>query len=146
MTEMYINGEDAFSTYGVRMSKDFIQTLDAPKKFKDDIENESPLESGKRIIPSREFASADVTLTFNVYGNSASDMVEKKDAFLAFLYTRRVTIYIPSYSDYHFRLLYTGDNASYKRGNYVCSIVAKFKEPNPTDRGDNPKDGSLFAI
>lgn len=48
--DLFINGKDAWSTWGVRMGDSFLDAIDGFNQMKDYIEDESRLEHGKRII------------------------------------------------------------------------------------------------
>ena len=50
--ELYINGKDAWVTWGVNMGDGFLDALDAPLQMKEYIDNERRLEQGKRMITS----------------------------------------------------------------------------------------------
>ena len=63
--ELFINDADAFQ-YGVSMGSGFIDTLKATLTFKDDIENNSAIEHGKRVVLTPYIDSRDISLTFVV--------------------------------------------------------------------------------
>lgn len=65
--ELYINGKDAWTTWGVNMGNGVMDALDAPLEMKAYIEDESRMENGKRVITgSQKVASRDVTLAFTI--------------------------------------------------------------------------------
>ena len=47
---LLINGENAYTTWGVRMGEGFLDVIGASASMKDFIENKSRLEHGKRVI------------------------------------------------------------------------------------------------
>ena len=52
--ELYINGNDAWTTWGVNMGDGFLDAIDAPLPMKDYIENSSRTEHGKRVNRQRK--------------------------------------------------------------------------------------------
>ena len=46
--DLFINGKDAWGTWGVRMGDGFLDAIDGFNEMKDYIEDESRLEHGKR--------------------------------------------------------------------------------------------------
>lgn len=77
--DLFINGKDAFSTFGVCMGDGFIDSIDAPAPTKDYIKNESRLENGTRIITDNsKIGSRSLTLSFTIEGKSEQDYKLKR--------------------------------------------------------------------
>lgn len=135
--ELIINGNDAWTQWGVNMGDGFIDTLDAPLPMKEYIENESRLEDGKRVLTANvKKDSREITLSFTIIGTSESDYRAKKKAFETELYNGALTILVPKVSSDVYHLIYTGKNISYGLSLDRCfgNFSAKFEEPNPADR------------
>ena len=82
MDELLINGENAYTTWGVRMGEGFLDVIGASAPMKDFIENKSRLEHGKRVIINNpKVDEREITLSFTIEGNSQSDYQSKKKAF-----------------------------------------------------------------
>ena len=141
--ELFINGADAFQ-YGVSMGSGFIDTLKATLTFKDDIENNSAIEHGKRVVLTPYIDSRDISLTFVVTGRNKADFEANENTFLDILYSRKLTIKIKGYPDYY-RLIYTGKSTSYAHASTSCKITAKFTEVNPKDRAEKTTN-DLFVV
>lgn len=144
MYKIVINGVDYTTNYGVRMGLGFRNSLLAPLAFKDDIENDSALEDGIRMVLTDKVASREITLTFYIGAKGERNATQNADAFVAELNKRKVVMKIDGVSTEIFRLVYTGKNVTYKRGNGQHTITAKFIEPNPANRGAESID-SLFG-
>ena len=100
MNELLINGENAYTTWGVRMGDGFLDVLGASSPMKEFIENKSRLEHGKRVIINNpKVDEREITLSFTIEGNSQSDYQSKKKAFFDELYKGKIC------------LLYTSDAA-----------------------------------
>lgn len=94
--DLYINGNDAWGMYRVAMGEGFIQTLLTPAGNKDFIENESRLENGKRVVFNNpKVASRDLTLTFNIHGDTQEEYMLNYKAFVAVLQQGKVVLRVP---------------------------------------------------
>lgn len=137
MADLLINGEDAYIRYGVRMGDGFLNALGNPLSMKENVENESRLEHGKRVllnnprVESREF-----NLEFTIQGISQADYSAKKRAFLALLYSGAINIKVPADSEYVYHLVYKGSSQTYgqSKSRRFCKMNLRFEEPNPMDR------------
>lgn len=135
--ELYINGKDAWTTWGVNMGDGFLDVLDAPLQMKEYIESESRLENGKHIdVANAKVASREITLQFTIKGSSETDYRVKKKAFQTELQAGNFTIEVPALGNEIFHLVYTGKSVSYglsfdRRFGYFSTKVL---EPNPADR------------
>lgn len=137
--ELFINGKDAWTEWGVNMGKDFIGAIDSFVPMKDYIENESRLEHGKRVLMLEpKVASRDLTLQFTIKGNSESDFRSKRKAFETELQTGTVNVKVPVLGDEVYKLIYLGKSVAYALNvsRTFCTVAAKFEEPNPMDRSD----------
>lgn len=135
--DLYINGKDAWTTWGVNMGEGFIDSIDAFAPMKAYIENESRLEHGKRVITANpRVASRDLTLHFTIMGSSEADFRAKRKAFEAELQKGKVDVRIPAIGGEIYHLIYTGKSVGYglNLARTFCSLSAKFEEPNPMDR------------
>ena len=135
--DLWINGKDAWTIWGVRMGDGFINTIDGFNEMKEYIENESRLEHGKRVITDNaKVASREMALQFTIEGDSESDFRAKKKAFQTELEKGSVTIQIPTLGDEMYKLVYLGRNISYalSADRCFCKVSSKFCEPNPMDR------------
>ena len=114
MDELLINGENAYTTWGVRMGEGFLDVIGASASMKDFIENKSRLEHGKRVIINNpKVDEREITLSFTIESNSQSDYQAKKKAFFDELYKGVVDIQIPANSSEVYHLIYTGKSVTY---------------------------------
>lgn len=135
--ELFINGKDAWATWGVNMGDGFLDAIDAPLQMKEYIENESRLEDGKRVITTNaKIASREITLGFTLTGTSEEDYRAKKKAFEAELRTGSFTVNIPALGSDVYHLLYTGKSISYglSLDRRLGHFTMKCEEPNPSNR------------
>ena len=138
MNELLINGENAYTTWGVRMGEGFLDVIGASSPMKEFIENKSRLEHGKRvIINDPKIDEREITLSFTIEGNSQSDYQAKKKAFFEELYKGVVDIQVPANSNEIYHLIYLGKSVAYAQSldQTFGKISAKFNEPNPSPEG-----------
>lgn len=137
--DLFINGKDAWVTWGVRMGDGFLDTIDGFNEMKDYIENESRLEHGKRVITDNaKVDSREFTLQFTIEGNSENDYRTKKKSFQAELEKGAVNIKVPTLGNEVYKLVYLGKSLSYGLSPDRCfgKVSGKFCEPNPMDRSE----------
>lgn len=137
MSDLLINTQDAYTTWGVRMGEGFLDVLGASSPMKEFIENKSRLEHGKRvIINDPKIDEREITLSFTIEGNSQSDYQAKKKAFFEELYKGVVDIQVPANSNEIYHLIYLGKSVAYAQSfdQTFGKISAKFSEPNPANR------------
>ena len=129
MNELLINGENAYTTWGVRMGEGFLDVIGASAPMKDFIENKSRLEHGKRVIINNpKVDEREITLSFTIEGNSQSDYQAKKKAFFDELYKGVVDIQVPANSNEIYHLIYLGKSVAYAQSlnRTFGKISAKF--------------------
>ena len=137
MSDLLINTQDAYTTWGVRMGEGFLDVLGASSPMKEFIENKSRLEHGKRvIINDPKIDEREITLSFTIEGNSQSNYQAKKKAFFEELYKGVVDIQVPANSNEIYHLIYLGKSVAYAQSldQTFGKISAKFNEPNPANR------------
>lgn len=137
MSDLLINTQDAYTTWGVRMGEGFLDVLGASSPMKEFIENKSRLEHGKRvIINDPKIDEREITLSFTIEGNPQSDYQAKKKAFFEELYKGVVDIQVPANSNEIYHLIYLGKSVAYAQSldHTFGKISAKFNEPNPANR------------
>ena len=130
-----INGNNGYQYYGVVMGRGFIDALEAPLALKEYIENDSRLKNGSQIIVNKKISKRNVTLSFNIHGNTYNEYMTNKRNFEQVLYDGNVDIQIIGRPEiYH--LIYTGKSVSYKHSynGRVGIVTFQFTEPNPADR------------
>ena len=135
--ELFINGKDAWTTWGVNMGDGFLDAIDAPLQMKEYIENESRLEDGKRVITSNaKIASREITLGFTITGTSEADYRTKKKSFETELRKGDFTVNTPDLGSEMYHLIYTGKSISYGLSINRCfgHFTMKCEEPNPANR------------
>ncbi len=131
-----INGKDAYITWGVRMDKDFLDSINSAASMKEYITNESRNENGVRISnPNPKIASKTITLNVTLQGDNRNDFRTKKDAFFNELYKGDISIKVPQDSEDVYHLKYQqGVSYGQNINRTFCKMALKFIEPNPANR------------
>lgn len=134
--DLYINGKDAYTTWGVNMGEGFLDAITAPVSLKSNIENDSRLEHGKRVIVVPKLSSREITLVFTLKGSSESDYKTKRKSFYDELYKGSLTIKVPDNGEETYHLVYLGKSTSFAQNikRNFCKMSIKFEETNPSNR------------
>ena len=135
--ELFINGKDAYTEWGVNMGDRFLDALGEKAGKKDYITNDNKLKDGVEycsFVPKA--AERQVTLTFTIRGDSRSDFISKKDAFFVELDKGDVTIQVPANDSKVYHLKFKDSTGTYAQNleRTFCKVGIKFVEPNPKNR------------
>ena len=133
-----INSEDAKATWGIVFDSSSISALMTPAGMKDNIESQSRLEDGKRVVTSPELAklnSRTLTLTFALCAKSEDDFFTKYDSFCAEIQkTGRIYITLSVRPEIVYKLIYKSCNQFTQFNNKLAKFSLRCEEPNPRDR------------
>lgn len=135
--ELYINGKDAWTSWGVRMGSGFLSSIDGFLSMKSYVENDSRLEHGKRMITDNaKVDSRELTLEFTITGSGEADYRAKRKAFQQELQKGAVAVKVTALGSDVYHLVYTGKSVSYaiSLNRSFGRVSAKFTEPNPMNR------------
>lgn len=140
----YVNGFAvcAWKQYGICMGDGFLTTLDEPVGNKEYISNNARGENGIRITsPTKpKKKERDIALVFTIEGETPAEMRSLKNLFFSMMDNQngQLILKVPELGDNVFRLYYTGNGADYSLSldRCFCKMALKFKEPDPTDRGE----------
>lgn len=138
--ELKINNYPVYDFFGVRMGDGFLDALTEPLSLKENIENESRLEHGKRVIVDEnpKYASREILLDFTITGNSPADFLTKKNGFLALMYKGKIKLEVPQVNTNVYNLIYRSKGTDYGMNaqRTFCHMMLKFEEPNPANRAE----------
>ena len=143
MPDLRINGKDAFAEWGVHMGEVFLDTLFAPPKLKDFIENQSRQIDGKVVLHGiPKLDARDLTLAFTIEGTDEADYWKKYMAFVEVLKAGLVVVDIPGFPSsgggaaHSFKLTYKSSQSyAMNAGRTFAKLSVKFNEANPADTG-----------
>jgi len=134
--ELYINGQDAFTTWGISLEDGAISNLMTPTATKDYVENQSRLEHGKRVtVIFTKMDSRELTLEMHLVAKTKDEFFQKYQKFCEdVLQNGIVNIKTTYQSDVVYKCLYKSCTqfGQYQFG--MAKFALKLTEPNPMDR------------
>ena len=137
--QLYINGSDAYTTYGVSLSDEGIATLMAPLTMKEDIVNESRLEHGtRRVSAGAKVAEREISLPVHLTAKTKSEYMTKYADFRAMLETGTVNISTAHESGVVYKCKYVSCTQFTQYLSGIAKLMLRLREPNPKDRSDSP--------
>lgn len=141
----------SLSSMGATLVSGAYSALLMPPALKDFVENDDPLKDGTDVIvPGADdeddtsvprVKERDVTLTFLIKGENATDFMAKYAAFVAQLHKGAIVLGVPDLGRY-FHLLFSSCT---QFNNYLlnaCKMAVKFREPNPCNNTNPYPDNS----
>ncbi|MGP1540029.1 hypothetical protein [Bacteroides pyogenes] len=136
MTELTINGKDAYQEWGVRMGEGFLDTLNGYYPLKEYITNNDRTQDGVQYFDAPKVNERSLTLNFTIEGSDKDDFTVKNRAFAEMMRKGDVTIQVPADSSDVYHLKYTGKSCTFARNveRTFAKIGLAFIEPNPTNR------------
>ena len=136
MTELIINGKDAYQEWGVRMGEGFLDTLNGYYPLKEYITNNDRTQDGVQYFGAPKVNERNLTLNFTIEGSDKDDFTVKNRAFAEMMRKGDVTIQVPADRPDVYHLKYTGKSCTFARNveRTFAKIGLAFIEPNPTNR------------
>lgn len=136
MTELIINGKDAYKEWGVRMGEVFLDTLNGYYPLKEYITNNDRTQDGVQYFGAPKVNERSLTLNFTIEGSDKDDFNVKNRAFAEMMRKGDVTIQVPADRPDVYHLKYTGKSCTFARNveRTFAKIGLAFVEPNPTNR------------
>lgn len=134
---LFINGNDAYTTYGVTLGSTALSTLMTPPPMKSYVENSSRLEHGKRVSYNNVYTDErTITLLLNLSAPDEDTFYARYKAFCDVLTGGEVDITTKYEEGVVYRVYYV----SCTQFTEYCMGVAQFSlkvcEPNCNDRAE----------
>lgn len=133
--ELFINGKDAYTEWGISMDASSLSALMTPAPNKELIENKSRLEHGKRVITSNpKKDERDLTLTINLTARNEVQFFDRYASFCEELETGVLNISTRYQPGIVYKTIYLSCSqfTQFVRG--IANFSLKLNEPNPKDR------------
>ena len=132
---LYINGNDAYTTWGISLSDTAMSALMTPPAPKDRITNESRLEHGRRVINDNpKKAAREVTLDMHMTAASSADFLTRYAAFCSVLADGQLNITTAYQPNVTYKMLYVSCTQYSEFLFKVAKFSLRLLEPNPNDR------------
>ena len=133
--ELFINGKDAYTEYGMSLEDGAISALLTPPSLKEFVENESRIENGKKIIVGYPVYDArDVSLAFHIVAPTKEAFFAKYQALCAVLQKGIVKIKTKYQADTVYKFVYNSCTQFSQYSFGIAKFTLKLTEANPADR------------
>ena len=133
--ELFINGKDAYTTWGISMDNTSLSVLMTPAPVKEYIENKSRLEHGKRvIISSVRLDERTLTLQFNLIASNQAQFFARYDSFCQELATGKLDIKTKYQPTIVYRTIYISCQQFSQFMQGIGKFTLKLNEYNPSNR------------
>lgn len=135
-SELYINGVDAYTSWGIILDSSSLSALMTPPENKEFLSNESPLKHGTEYLVPEQiyFKERELNLTLTIVAPSRSVFLARFDSFAAQLATGKLDISTKYQSGVTYKTIYKScrqfKEFNGKIGKFTLSLI----EPNPFDR------------
>ena len=136
--ELFINGKDAYSTWGISMDDTALSALMTPAPNKELIENKSRLEHGKRVVtanPKKD--ERNLTLQINLTAPDKDTFFARYDSFCSELDTGVLNIKTKHQSNVVYKTIYLSCSQFGQFMQGIGKSVLKLNEPNPNNRSSD---------
>lgn len=133
--ELYINGKDAYVTWGISMDETSLSALMTPAPNKALIENKSRLEHGKRVIASNpKKDERDLILQINITAPDKDTFFARYDSFCNELDSGVLDIKTKYQPATVYRTVYQSCQQFSQFMQGIGKFILKLNEPNPKNR------------
>ena len=133
--ELFINGKDAYTTWGISMDDTSLSALMTPAPNKDLVENKSRLEHGKRVItdnPKKD--ERNLTLQINLTAPDKDTFFRRYDSFCDEQETGVLEIKTKYQPTVVYKTIYQSCQQFSQFMQGIGKFVLKLNEPNPKNR------------
>lgn len=140
--QLYINGKDAYTTYGIIMSDTALSTLMTPPPSKDYITNSSRLVDGKRVFKGNvKMAEREMTLPFSMRAKDRDIFLSNYAKFCEEVLAKGEMVLHTSFlPNIWFRCIYISCTQFSQFLREMALFSLKLNEPDPSNRGETDKD------
>lgn len=133
--DLFINGNDAYTTFGVCMGDGFLDAILAPPPLKEFVENKSRLDNGKQVLyDNPRLDERDLTLMFYLEGCNCDEYLERYRRFMIELNKGKISVRIPVINETYNLIYQKSASFAMNRARTFTKISVKFNEPNPANR------------
>lgn len=132
---LYINGNDAYTTWGISLSDTAVSALITPPALKDRVTNESRLEHGRRVINDNPKKMArEVTLDMHMTAASSTEFLTRYAQFCNVLENGQLNITTTYQPNVTYKMLYLSCTQYSEFHRQLAKFSLRLLEPNTNDR------------
>lgn len=134
--ELFINGKDAYSTWGISMDDTSLSSLMTPPPMKDYIQSKSRSEHGKRVITDNaKIDERNLTLQINLTARDKAAFFANYLSFCNELAKGAIDIKTKYQPDVVYRTIYISCNQFSQFVQGIGKFILKLVEYNPSPEG-----------
>lgn len=139
--KLYINGKDAYSTWGIFLEDGSLSTLMTPAPCKEFISNKYRSKSGKHVIKHNpRLDEREITLAFCMTADTIEAFLTNYGKFCDdVLATGELVIRTSFQPDTYYRCIYLSCTQFSQYMRRLAKFSLKLNEPDPSDRGAKSK-------
>ena len=139
--QLYINGKNAYTTWGVCMDDTALSALMTPAPNKEFISNKYRNKDGKHVIKHNpRLDERDITIGFNMIANDEETFLYNYAKFCEeVLATGELTIWTSFQPNVWYRCIYTSCTQFSQFIRQMAKFSLKLNEPDPSNRGKTDK-------
>lgn len=139
--QLYINGKDAYLTWGIIMDDTALSSLMTPAPCKEFISNKYRNKDGKHVIKHNpRLDERDITLGFNMLAKTKEEFLANYAKFCdEVLATGEVTLHTSFQPNVWYRCIYNSCSQFSQFMREMAKFSLKLNEPDPSNRGEKDK-------
>lgn len=132
---LYINGKDAWNTWGAGLLAGSYNNLLAPPPMKEYVANNARSQDGSQIFVSNaRISEREVILMFGIEAKSLDDYLNKYSSLLDELMNGVISLYVPDLKTKYNLLYISSVELNTANDKQAGTISIRFTEPNPKNR------------
>lgn len=133
--DLFINGKDAYTTWGMSLTDGAVSTLMTPAPMKSIIENKSRTEHGKRVVNyNPKLDERDMSLQVHFSANTKEEFFSRYESFCNELATGALEIKTRYQPNVVYRTNYISCSQFSEFMFGIAKFTLKLNEPNPMNR------------
>lgn len=133
--DLYINGKDAYTSWGVFLDDGALSVLMTPPPMKAFLENSTPGGNGKQVLATNPHVDErSFTIAVNLHASTEHDFFTRYQGFVSELQTGVVNIRTKYQPTVTYKCIYVSCQqfAQFRQG--IGKFTLRLTEPNPADR------------
>lgn len=134
--DLFINGRDAYETWGLCMTDASMGQLRTPPALKEMVSNTSRLLHGTQYVESQTVKIAERRLTLTIFftAKTEQEFNTKYESFVAELKTGKINITTHHQPTVEYKTRYLSCNQYTEFMQGIAKFVLNLTEPDPSDR------------
>ena len=143
--QLYINGKDAYLTWGIILDETALSTLMTPAPNKEFISNKYRSKDGKSVIKHNpRLDEREITLPFNMTAKDSDTFMTNYARFCEEVLAKgELVIHTRFQPNVWYRCIYLSCTQFSQFIPEMAKFSLKLNEPDPSDRGETSKYASL---